>query len=355
MTNKNHLYFDLSPTHCFFSAEQLIINKIMSWIKFFLLVIYVGSLAGCISRVDVQDSKHHILVDRILDVHAGAYIDKAQLFERIHRSDYLLLGETHDNMHHHQLHAYIIERLARGQRQASVSFEMISIQQGEMLKQESYSSSDELIETLNQVKNKWPYARDYKVIFDSVLAAGFDILAANLDLDRLIRIAMRGDENLPEDIRQLLKTTPFSGKYFADLQTEIVEAHCNMLPATAIPPMVQAQRIRDAVMSLSLLNSHANIKVLIAGSGHTRSDRGVPLYLRNHDSGSTIVSIAFIGIDEEAGKIDAYKKRWGGQGVPFDFVWFTPAVHRQQHPCDSLRQHGKRKKGDVQAKQERGR
>jgi hypothetical protein len=107
--------------------------------------------------------------------------------------------------------------------------------------------------------------------------------------------------------------------------------------------MVAVQRVRDAVMSLSLLNSHADAKVLIAGAGHTRTDRGVPLYLRNHAKESSILSLAFLEIEQDATDIDAYSQRWGGQALPFDYVWFTPAVQRQQDPCDALEHRIKQK------------
>ena len=90
-------------------------------------------------------------------------------------------------------------------------------------------------------------------------------------------------EELPGDIRQILNKTPLSTKQQSDLLDEIMLAHCNKLPVEATRPMVEVQRIRDAVMSMSMLNSNADTRVLIAGAGHTRNDRGVPLYLRNHD------------------------------------------------------------------------
>jgi hypothetical protein len=91
------------------------------------------------------------------------------------------------------------------------------------------------------------------------------------------------------------------------------------------------------------LNSNADTKVLIAGAGHTRNDRGVPLYLRNHDKKASVLSIAFLETIQDATDIDTYVQRWGGQALPFDYVWFTPAVQRLYDPCDTIEARGTQK------------
>ncbi len=311
-----------------------------TWVKYASIAVCLGILAGCIPRASLQGplqaSKEQVIVNTILDVQTGQFIDKAKLFDHILSSEYLLLGETHDNGHHHKLQANIVDQLRQQQPSASVSFEMITYQQGKLLKQHAFSSSSELIKILDLAENNWPYKRDYQRVFDSVLLAGFDILPANLNVNRLVQISMQGDAGMPENARQILKKTPLSTKHRADLLDEIMLAHCNKLPEEATRPMVEIQRLRDAVMSMSLLNSNAETKVLIAGAGHTRNDRGVPLYLRSHNREASIVSIGFLEVKQDAESIDAYGQRWGGQTLPFDYVWFTPAVQRQQDPCDAI-------------------
>jgi len=317
------------------------------WVKSTLLALCIVFLAGCASHGDKQQSQQTIIqpitTNTILHVQTGSFIDETDLTKQILNSDFLLLGETHDNGHHHDLQVRIIDLLRQKQRKASVSFEMITHQQGEKLRQHAYSTSSELIKILDQSKNNWPYKRDYQRVFASVLAAGYKILPANLDLNRLIKFSMQSDKELPEDVRKILNKTPLTTKQRTDLLNEIVLAHCNKLPLEATKPMVEVQRLRDAVMSLSLLNSDADIKVLIAGAGHTRNDRGVPLYLRSQDKQSSILSIAFLEIAQDTKNIDAYTQRWGEQGLPFDYVWFTPAVQREQDPCDAI-EHQKKEK-----------
>jgi uncharacterized iron-regulated protein len=87
--------------------------------------------------------------------------------------------------------------------------------------------------------------------------------------------------------------------------------------------MVEAQRARDARMA-SVLKGES---VLVAGAGHARRDRGVPLYLPSDG----IVSIAFMEVED--GKIRPQQYFNGfATTVSFDYVWFTPRAVRGD-PC----------------------
>lgn len=314
----------------------------MTGIKPICIVFSLIFLPGCVF-VDAlqeswQSSNQQIRINSILDVQTGQLISEDQLYQRMLASEYLLLGETHDNSYHHELQASFIKRLRQQPlRSISVSFEMITRKQAELLNQQGYDTSLELIDILDREKNNWPYQRDYQIVFDSVIVAGFEILPANLDLDTLIQISMQPDEKSPPDVRQMLEKTPLSESQYVDLENEIIYSHCNKLPSEAISPMLQVQRVRDAVMALSLLRSKAKTRVLIAGAGHTRNDRGVPLYLRGHDNTANILSLAYIDVEPDATDMQAYTQRWGGKTLPFDYVWFTPAVQRTEDPCNAIK------------------
>ena len=78
------------------------------------------------------------------------------------------------------------------------------------------------------------------------------------------------------------------------------------------------------------------MKVLVTGSGHARRDRGVPFYLRAAQvPGEAVLSLAFLEVTEDGRDADAYRQRWD-QGLPFDYVWFTPRFDRDD-PCELLK------------------
>ena len=73
--------------------------------------------------------------------------------------------------------------------------------------------------------------------------------------------------------------------------------------------------------------------VLLAGFGHTRTDRGVPTYFTDAGARDATLSLAFVEVDDdkERGPRD-YARRFRGTTLPFDIVWFTEEVERED-PC----------------------
>ena len=99
--------------------------------------------------------------------------------------------------------------------------------------------------------------------------------------------------------------------------------------------MVLAQRARDAMLADSMVRSSRDGAVLIAGTGHVRTDRGVPVYLRARDPGAGIAVLAPLEVrDEWSGPAD-YAETPGAR-LPYDWVWFTPRMD-DVDPCARFR------------------
>ena len=104
------------------------------------------------------------------------------------------------------------------------------------------------------------------------------------------------------------------------LERDIIDGHCGAAPeAKRLAGMVEAQRARDARMA-SVLKSES---VLIAGSGHARRDRGVPLYLPSDD----LISIAFMEVEPGMARPQDF-----ADAASYDYLWFTPRAARDD-PC----------------------
>jgi len=285
----------------------------------------------------------HPLVDRIWDVKGARFIDKAQLVEKIAHSEYLLLGETHDNPIHHRYQAEMIEALAAKHRSAVVAFEMVDEKQGQLLADKPVDSVDALIATLNQVKATWNYERHYRGVFDSAMKAGFGVYPASLARETIMETARHGDASLPADLKALLGTVRLSEEQEVGSRREIESSHCGMLPEAMVSPMMFTQRVKDAVMAERLMAyAEVDTRVLVAGSGHARADRGVPLYLKQKAADAGIVSIAWAEVAPEMDRATGYAEHWGSARLPFDYVWFTPRVERPD-PCEGLRHHMQKK------------
>ena len=274
---------------------------------------------------------NHPLVDSIFDVDGKRMLDKSQLFEKLAGAGYVLLGEHHDNISHHKNQALIIDFLATMHRTTSVAFEMIDDIQGNHIKGRQTTSPDKLTDLLNHFDTGWEYD-NYRPVFDSVIRAGFGIYPANIEINKLRNIIMQGNADVPAETSQILSSTPLAPELEIQMQKDIIKSHCDMLSMEQALPMVQAQRIRDATMASSLLNSSSDLRILIAGNGHVRRDSGVPVYILAQDKSAAIVSIGMIETAEGKNNISAYEKDWDGDELPFNYAWFTARAYRDD-PC----------------------
>ena len=117
---------------------------------------------------------------------------------------------------------------------------------------------------------------------------------------------------------------------------EIRDSHCGHAPEERVGAMIGAQRARDAQMAEALLTAPGNGgAVLIAGDGHVRNDYGVPAYLQRIDPSALTVTVAFVEVNAKRAEAESYAGRFGGR-LPFDYVWFTPAVD-DEDPCEKFR------------------
>jgi uncharacterized iron-regulated protein len=281
--------------------------------------------------------QHHVLSGKIWDVRAGQFVTKEDLANWIKQSNYILLGETHDNPLHHQHQAWVLDNLRKFNKSAVVAFEMINQTQGKDIVGKQFQSVEALIHVLNQEKNSWDYEQNYKPVFASVLKSGYKILPASLDRSVLMSLAMKGEEKIPTYIVPYLKDDPLTPKQADSLREEIKSSHCGMATPHMTTTMMLVQRVKDAEMARTLMSvKNADVRVLVAGSGHVRDDRGVPMYLRR--ANKKVLSIGWIEVADELQTVDAYAKYWGGNKLPFDYVWFTARVDRPD-PCEGIRHH----------------
>ncbi|NOX77132.1 MAG: ChaN family lipoprotein [Gammaproteobacteria bacterium] len=285
----------------------------------------------------------HVLANKIWDVKAQGFISREQLLERAAASEFVFLGETHDNPVHHQSQAWMIDGLKARERSTVVAFEMISQEQEKLIKNKKYNSTASLIAALNHVPASWQYEQYYTPVFESVINADFDIRAASLDRQVIMAIARKGETEIPAHIKTVLETSKLAPEQQASLQKEIEGSHCGMISEQMVSAMMLTQRVKDAFMAESLLGDDAvDVNVLVAGSGHTRNDRGVPAYIRPSRPDANIVALAWLEVIPGSDEVKDYAQHWAVDALPFDYVWFTPRVDRPD-PCERFRQHMKKK------------
>ena len=274
----------------------------------------------------------HPLVGKIWSTRAGAFVEESAVVNALRGN--VLLGEKHDNPDHHALQARMLDAMVSAGKKPIVAFEMLDAGDQDAIDKVRVEHPDDAAALATAVHWKdsgWPAWENYSPIAQVALDHQLRIVATGLP-PRLMRAMMHP---APDD-KRLDEGAPLTETQRTSLAEELKESHCGHLPDSMIAPMIRFQRARDASMANALLAAanaaHATDTVLIAGTGHTRTDRGAGHDLQTRDPSRPMTSIAFTEV--EAGKSEpaAYASRWNAQALPFDFVWFTPRAN-DDDPC----------------------
>lgn len=284
--------------------------------------------------------RDHRLVGRIWDVAGERFVDEVTVVARVAEARYVLLGEKHDNPDHHAIQARMIRALTAAGRRPAVAFEMFTPSQTRALGRYLVAHPRDAAgigEAVNWKASGWPAWPIYEPIAQAALDAGLSIVAANLDNDRVRAVSRQGVAALDAAfVRRHALDQPLPAAVRDAMAEDIRDSHCGHAPEDRVGAMIGAQRARDGQMAEALLTAPGNDgAVLIAGDGHVRNDFGVPFYVRRIDPAARIVSVALIEMDAKRTDVESYAKRFGGR-LPFDYVWFTPAVD-DEDPCEKFR------------------
>jgi len=237
------------------------------------------------------------------------------------RADIVVLGEVHDNPGHHLNQARAVAALSP----AALVFEMLTPEQAARATAAARADADTLGAALGWAEAGWPdfamywpifaAAPDAEIrgaavprgearrVFEAPLAEVFGAGAARYGLDR----------PLPE-AQQAMR------------EAEQMSAHCDALPEEMLPGMVAAQRLRDAVLAdaaLSALGETGGPVAVITGSGHARTDFGVPAKLALAAPEITVLSLGQL-------------ERPAGADQPFD-LWIVTDPTPREDPCAAFR------------------
>ena len=297
------------------------------WTKKIKLVMGLFGTALLLSCSQIRDDtpanelilKNHPLTQQIWDVNKQEFVQQDDLLKAMLASNYVLLGETHDNPIHHKYQAWAINELSKNDRRISVAYEMISEEKSEVLSSTTITSSDQLFDLLEWEKTGWPERDMYRPVFDATLNGKYKIVAANIDKDKLKQVFMQGTDVIPKHIKQLVDDNPLDEQSEAVLRKGIIESHCNMLPENMVPTMMLTQRLRDAAIARNVVDSlEADGVVLIAGSGHTQK-RGVPVFIQALDKEARQFSMGWMEVDERFNSPQEYSHYYSSDNLPFDF------------------------------------
>lgn len=261
--------------------------------------------------------------------------DWADISARIRGADFVLLGENHDNPDHHLFQARLLADLVEAGRRPGVAWEMIAVDRADDL--DRYLSRPEATpEAMGAAvgwdDTGWPDWQMYLPIAKVAMQAGLPQAAGDLTRDDRRSIARAGLGGLSAGSAEMVAARAiWTPALDAALRQELVESHCGQLPGDVIPRMVDVQRARDVSLALAMVQVATDDgAVLIAGSGHVRRDRGVPLYLGVVQPAARTVVVGMFEVREGATDPGLYLADHGPDA--FDILIFTPRADRKD-PC----------------------
>ncbi|MFP2902049.1 ChaN family lipoprotein [Corallococcus sp. 4LFB] len=316
----------------------------------FVLVLALS--LGCASRQQPSPTaarewatslhRDHPLVGRIWDVAAGRFVDESALRAAVVSARFVLIGERHDHPDHHRLQAELVRAKTDAGQRPALAFEMLDVTQQPAVDAALKARPEDvegLAKAVDWANSGWPAFSLYEPVFTAGLQAHLPIVAANLPRAQVRELVMKGPEALPSDLRSRLGLeAPVPEAEAEAVREELDRSHCGQLPREMLEPMALAQRARDAMMADRLLETvPADGAVLITGNGHIRKDRAVPAHLERRAKDGPVLSVALLEVSPEALKPQDYSAAVGASALPYDYVWFTPAMP-EDDPCKALRE-----------------
>jgi uncharacterized iron-regulated protein len=330
---------DMNIARSYFKTRAAVL--LTSFAIVLLLASCVTPVNGWLSTIDTT----HSLAGKIWSSHDKRWISEAELNTALVSRKFILLGETHDNPDHHRLQMTMLKTLHNAQRRPAIAMEQFDIENQAAIDKalQGINTTADTIADAGKLNRKGWQWEHYRPIVDWAVSKRLPLRAANLSRVDARRVFSEGVKASPVKFADAFFATTWNDARAAALKQELVAGHCGQLPDAMAPGMANVQRVRDAIMADAMLAYQPSGAVLIAGRGHVRRDRGVPLYLQHVvlAPAPTAVSakeIAVVALMEiETGKIlpEDYIDTIANEAVPFDYVWFTPRAARKD-PCEGM-------------------
>lgn len=234
-------------------------------------------------------------------------------------SDIVILGEFHDNPHHHARQAEIVATI----HPKALVFEMLT--EAQAAAHVPGADQATLGDAFQWAESGWPDFAMYYPIFAAAPEASVFGAAVPRDAARAAMtegvVAAFGDE---ADLFGL--NLPLAEDEQAAREAFQMAAHCDALPTEMLPMMVDVQRLRDAELARVSLKAFAETGgpvVVITGNGHARLDWGMGPYIARAAPERTVMAV---GQSEDSAPLPG----------TFDLVLDSPSIERDD-PCAVFR------------------
>lgn len=239
----------------------------------------------------------------------------ADVFDNPPDAAVVILGEVHDNPAHHANQTRAVAAL----RPSAIVFEMLTPELAARITPDNRHDPEALAAALEWRARGWPdFFMYYPILAAAPGAAVYGAALHREDIRAAITAGAAGA--FGPDASEFGLDRALDPVQQASREAGQMAAHCDALPESMLAGMVEAQRLRDAAFArtaLLALDETGGPVAVIAGSGHARTDWGIPAYIA---FAAPEVSVAAIGQTE------------GPTSTPFTLTVRTDGVERDD-PC----------------------
>jgi uncharacterized iron-regulated protein len=221
-----------------------------------------------------------------------------ELLDDLSATKVIFLGETHDQIEHHQIELKVLQGLLERGKDVIVGMEMFERFQQPVLDRwrEGRLTEEEF---LKEVKwdTTWGVAYHlYKPILDEVRNRRLKLLGLNIEIQLVRKVAGKGIEGLSPEDREKLPQMDLTDQHHRDYIASIFKSHQGG-SAKKFETFYQAQCLWDEAMAETLSRflrsqeAEGKTILVLAGGGHVVFNFGIPnrLYRRVPVSYQTLV------------------------------------------------------------------
>jgi uncharacterized iron-regulated protein len=267
----------------------------------------------------------------------------------------VLLGEVHDNVVQHRIRgSLLLDWVASDPaREAVIVFEHLDREHNDALRlvqrradgasgndrgsrAHRQASLEELLQAARFDREAWGWPA-HQPLFEAAQASGATWIAANFSRASARRLSRGEAPEVDLALQAVVESARWSDEAQRELDTALMQGHCNQLPPAALRGMARIQRLRDAALALPLLDGAERRSLLLAGNGHVRRDHGVPRYLGALEREALVVGFEEAELAPRAADLAAAvgRDRAAAFGQAYDVVCLTAASVRAD-PCAGL-------------------
>lgn len=293
-----------------------------------------------------------------MDLNANNPVTDAEFLAALSEADIILLGERHGREGFQERERQILEALVLNGVYPALVFEMLTPSQMPALEAHRTrhpEAASGLGVALTWWETGWPAWSFYQPIFEIAYTSKLPIYAGDLDEENQLA-AREGETMGPNN----LNVAPFGlqgegSAYHESWLDSLDRAHCGLVERSELADRASLQVARDQSLALAVAKAAQRLEpneelqagtaavqqpvVLIAGSAHTRLDRGVGAYLAGVMPEVNIVSVVM------------RERTWSSQGhieqdIPgelgqaYDYQWSVVVEEIRPGQCDRLREAG---------------